>query len=142
MKNQNLRIWIACIVVFAVLSPQNAAAFISTSAIHTKAKFCETKFRSMTYMKKIAKSYGHQRVKEMGWSNREWKALLILWTRESRWDYKAKNPHSTAYGIAQMLDFPHNSSVKQQIDAGLKYIKNRYKTPTLALRHHYYKGWY
>ena len=93
-------------------------------------------------MKVVAKRYAHTKIKDFGWTEREWKSLLMLWTRESRWDYKANNPHSTAYGIAQMLDFPENTSIQQQVNAGLKYIQKRYKTPTLALSHHFRTGWY
>jgi hypothetical protein len=142
MKIENWKVWTACIVVFVVMSPQNAVASLLMAPTHMQIKFCMAKNQSMAYMKQMAKDYGRHRVKQLGWSKREWKALLTLWNRESRWDYKADNPHSTAYGIPQILDLPKNLSISEQVDAGLKYIQSRYKTPTSALAHHHRKGWY
>jgi hypothetical protein len=142
MKTANWKIWIACAVVFIVMSPQVAAASVSMSLNHYKEKACIVKKHTRNYMKSVAKRYAYTQIKHYGWSEYDYKSLLTLWTRESRWDYRAKNPHSTAYGIAQMLDFPKNTSVEQQVNAGMKYIKKRYKTPTLALSHHFRTGWY
>ena len=142
MKIENWKVWVACIVVFVVMSPQNAVASLLKAPTLMQVKFCMAKEQSMHYMKQVAKDYGKFRVKQLGWSKKEWKALLTLWNKESRWDYKADNPQSTAYGIPQILDLPNHLSVSQQVDAGLKYIQHRYKTPTSALAHHYRKGWY
>lgn len=142
MKYANWKIWTACFVVFIVMSPQNAAASLSMNLNTYKQKACLAKLHTRNYMKHVAKRYAHTRIRELGWSEYEWKSLLTLWTRESRWDYKAQNPKSTAYGIAQMLDYPKNTSVQKQVNDGLKYIKKRYKTPTLALSHHLRTGWY
>ena len=142
MKIENWKVWVACIVVFVVMSPQNAVASLMKAPTLMQAKFCMAKQQSMTYMKQVAKDYGRQRVKQLGWSKKEWKALLTLWNKESRWDYKANNPHSTAYGIPQILDLPEDTTISQQVEAGLKYIQSRYKTPTSALAHHHRKGWY
>lgn len=92
--------------------------------------------------KKFAKKYAQIAIKKEGWNDREWKSLLTLWTRESRWDYTANNPTSTAYGIPQMLNMPEDTPLMSQVELGIKYIKKRYKTPTLALKHHDRKGWY
>lgn len=70
----------------------------------------------------------------------EWKCLAILWGKESAWSHTASNPHSTAYGIPQFLNqtwlnygYPiRPKSPYVQIEAGLKYIKARYKTPCRA----------
>ena len=142
MKIENWKVWIGCIVIFAVTSPQNAVASLLMTPAHMQVKICMAKQQSMNYMKQVAKDYGRHRVKQLGWNKNEWKALVTLWNRESKWDYKADNPHSTAYGIPQILDLPKNLTASQQVDAGLKYIQSRYKTPTLALAHHYRKGWY
>lgn len=142
MKIENWKVWIACIVVFVVMSPQTAVASVMRAPVHMQLKLCMAKQNSMAYMKQVAKDYGKHRVNQLGWSKREWKALLALWNRESRWDYKADNPKSTAFGIPQILDLPNDFTISQQIDAGIKYIQSRYKTPTSALAHHYRKGWY
>ena len=64
-----------------------------------------------------------------------------LWHKESRWNYKAKNPKSSAFGIPQILGLKEKNPVKQ-IDKGLAYIKHRYDNPCNALAHHKKKGWY
>ena len=77
-----------------------------------------------------------------GWSGGEWNALKDLVQRESGWKPTAANPTSSAYGLFQFLDstranygLAKNASVEQQIDAGLRYISDRYKTPSGALNH-------
>jgi hypothetical protein len=64
-----------------------------------------------------------------------------LWYKESRWNYKAKNPKSSAFGIPQILGLKELNPTKQ-IDKGLNYIKHRYSNPCNALKHHKIKGWY
>jgi hypothetical protein len=64
-----------------------------------------------------------------------------LWYKESRWNYKAKNPNSSAFGIPQILGLKELNPTKQ-IDRGLNYIKHRYSNPCNALKHHKIKGWY
>jgi hypothetical protein len=77
-------------------------------------------------------------------SYKEFKCIEKLWTKESNWRPKAKNPNSTAYGIPQLLKMKETNPYKQ-IDLGLKYIDNHriYKGDACkALRHHNKKGWY
>jgi len=62
--------------------------------------------------------------------------------KESRWNYKAKNPKSSAYGLFQILKSKEKDPIKQ-IDNGLKYINHRYDgCACTALAHHKLKGWY
>jgi hypothetical protein len=86
-----------------------------------------------------------------GWgSGSEWDALYQLWTRESGWDNKARNPSSGAYGIPQALPptkLPKLgqapvSSASAQISWGLGYIKSRYGSPSAAWAHENANGWY
>jgi hypothetical protein len=93
-------------------------------------------------MKKTAKQIARGKVLSMYRSNSEWKSLYRLWDRESRWDYQADNPRSSAYGIPQMLEMPEDTPMIKQIDLGLKYIKARYGTPSRALAFHNSHGWY
>ncbi len=77
-------------------------------------------------------------------SYKEFKCIEKLWTKESNWRPRAKNPNSTAYGIPQLLKMKETNPYKQ-IDLGLKYIaKHRlYKgNPCLAWAHYKKKGWY
>lgn len=66
-----------------------------------------------------------------------------LWTKESGWNHKARNPSSGAYGIPQAYpggkmrsagaDWETNPAT--QITWGLRYIKGRYGTPCDAWAH-------
>ena len=127
-------------VVFAGFWPQSAVA---TMWVVTPMKpQCKELKLTISQSKLLAKRYAKMKVKLQGWNDREWKSLLTLWSKESRWDYTADNPKSTAYGIPQILGMSEDTTPTQQVDLGLKYIKKRYKTPTLALQHHLRKGWY
>jgi len=83
-----------------------------------------------------------KRAAEGLWRPAEWPCLRELWHRESRWNPKADNPRSTAYGIPQILRLSRDLSPIQQIEAGLRYIQHRYETPCQALAHHDRRGWY
>ena len=72
--------------------------------------------------------------------DKQYRCLVTLWHKESRWSATANNPKSSAYGIPQLLKMTEKDPYKQ-ILLGLKYIKHRHKTPCLALEHHK-KGWY
>jgi len=73
---------------------------------------------------------------------KEFYCLDELWYLESRWNYKAKNPKSSAAGIPQLLNLKETDPFKQ-IDRGLKYIDHRYDgCACKALAHHKAKGWY
>jgi hypothetical protein len=93
-------------------------------------------------MKRLAKSLGKQKVMSIYNSNTEWKALYTLWNKESRWDYTADNPRSSAYGIPQLLKMDEKTPMPRQIELGLKYIQHRYDTPSKALAFHNRNGWY
>lgn len=85
-----------------------------------------------------------------GWTGAEWDALLQLWNRESEWKTDADNPSSGAYGIPQSLpgskmasagaDWKTNPAT--QIKWGLKYIKDRYGSPSAAMVHENSYNWY
>jgi hypothetical protein len=64
-----------------------------------------------------------------------------LWFKESRWNPKADNPKSTAYGIPQILKLKETNPFKQ-IDIGLRYIEHKHGTPCRALQFHNRKGYY
>jgi hypothetical protein len=68
--------------------------------------------------------------------------LEELWFKESRWNPKADNPRSSAYGIPQLLKLKEQNPFRQ-IDIGLRYIEHRYQgCACKALKHHKIKGWY
>jgi len=72
---------------------------------------------------------------------KQYRCLELLWNRESRWDPRADNPKSSAYGIPQLLKMKELDPFKQ-IDLGLKYISKRHSNPCKALDYHNRKGHY
>lgn len=85
--------------------------------------------------KKLNKIFGKQ-------ARHEWKPLTKLWGKESAWNWRADNPHSSAYGIAQILGTPKGSTIEYQVNKGLEYIVHRYETPTKAWSFWKRNGWY
>jgi hypothetical protein len=88
--------------------------------------------------KKVAKSI---LMDEYGFPEKEYKCLNQLWTKESNWNYKARNKNSGAHGIPQALPATKMNVVSTdwrtnpvtQIRWGLRYISIRYETPCKAL---------
>ena len=84
------------------------------------------------------------------WSESDYQALVNLWERESNWDANAHNKSSGAHGIPQSLPASKMSSEGSdyytngytQIRWGLKYIKERYGSPSAAWQHFQNKNWY
>jgi hypothetical protein len=80
---------------------------------------------------------------QYGWTGADLKALDTLWNNESSWDYTAKNPSSGALGIPQALGHSlppgYATDPIAQIRWGLKYIKDRYGSPSRALAFWYSK---
>lgn len=78
---------------------------------------------------RMAKAYASA---GFGWKGDEWVCLRTLWTSESRFDSRADNPRSSAFGIAQLLK-ETSTDPAIQILKGLRYIKHRYSSPCRAL---------
>lgn len=96
-------------------------------------------------------SYAHNLViNTYGWSEYDFECLVKLWNRESGWNPNAHNKSSGAHGVPQSLpaskmasegaDYYTNGYT--QIRWGLKYIKNRYGSPSGAWTHSQRTGWY
>jgi hypothetical protein len=83
------------------------------------------------------KLYAHMKLKDA----KEYRCLELLWNRESRWDPRANNPKSSAYGIPQLLKLKVLDPYLQ-IDLGLKYISHRHLTPCKAWAYHLKTGHY
>ena len=56
---------------------------------------------------------------------KEFRCVELLWNAESKWNPKANNKKSTAFGIPQLLKMTETNPYLQ-IDLGLKYIEKRY----------------
>ena len=97
--------------------------------------------------KKVAKSI---LMDEYGFAEKEYKCLNQLWTKESNWNYKARNKNSGAHGIPQALPASKMNVVSTdwrtnpvtQIRWGLRYISIRYETPCKALSKHKRSNYY
>ena len=97
--------------------------------------------------KKVAKSI---LMDEYGFTEKEYKCLNQLWTKESNWNYKARNKRSGAHGIPQALPATKMNVVSTdwrtnpvtQIRWGLRYISIRYETPCKALSKHKRSNYY
>jgi hypothetical protein len=137
--------WIMAAVVFAGTLPHAVGAMFLRGQMHVAqatASCLDISYVSISEMKRIAKRIAENKVMTTYKSKYEWNALFTLWDRESRWDYTADNPRSTAYGIPQMLNMDEDTPMMRQIDLGLKYIQHRYGTPSKALAFHNRNGWY
>jgi len=88
--------------------------------------------------------------RKYGWTGSEWDALRELIQRESGWNPYARNPRSTAFGLFQFLKATARNygipwgttNYKLQTDAGLRYIRDRYGTPSKALAFWLRNRWY
>ena len=97
--------------------------------------------------KRVAKSI---LLNEYGFSEKEYKCLNRLWTKESHWNYKARNKSSGAHGIPQALPASKMNVISTdwrtnpvtQIRWGLRYISIRYETPCKALAKHKRSNYY
>lgn len=106
---------------------------------------------AVTGTKAEYQSYAHDLVlNQYLWSEADYQALVNLWTRESDWNANAHNKSSGAHGIPQSLPASKMSSEGSdyytngytQIRWGLKYIKERYGSPSAAWQHFQNKNWY
>lgn len=80
---------------------------------------------------------------EAGWNRPEIRCAFEIVRLESRWDYQAKNKHSSARGLFQILNTRETASIQDQIEAGIKYFQHRFNNnPCQALEHHRRWGWY
>ena len=73
----------------------------------------------------------------------EMECIDRLYQAESRWNYRAVNKTSGAYGIPQgMSVWLRTATARQQILWGIKYSINRYGSMCGAYRHWQKNGWH
>jgi len=87
------------------------------------------------------KQYAKDQFAKYNWSLDQFSCLGKLWGKESAWNHLADNPHSTAFGIAQMLG-EDSLLVSVQIDRGLRYVQHRYGKPCVAWQFWQRNNWY
>ena len=125
----------------------SGAIFSSDLALVSSVSHQVEMARTPLGAKKVAKSI---LLNEYGFSEKEYKCLNRLWTKESHWNYKARNKSSGAHGIAQALPASKMNVVSTdwrtnpvtQIRWGLRYISIRYETPCKALAKHKRSNYY
>ena len=113
------------------------------SSISRQVEMARTSFGA----KKVAKAI---MAEEFGFNDFQYSCLNSLWTKESHWNYRARNKSSGAHGIAQALPAEKMSVVATdwrtnpvtQIRWGLRYITIRYDTPCKAWLHFKSKRYY
>ena len=94
--------------------------------------------RTSVGAKKVAKSIMFT---DYAWGSDQFTCLNRLWTKESHWNYRARNKKSGAHGIPQALPATRMESISSdwrtnpvtQIRWGLRYIEARYMSPCAAL---------
>jgi len=145
-----------------VVAPSTATAVSAslTSALDSKRAVFSSEIALVSAMsisiEAARKPLGARRVTkammeaEYGWGEEQYTCLNRLWTKESHWNYQARNPRSGAHGIAQALPATKMDKVGTdwrtnpvtQIQWGLLYISERYNSPCAAWnkwrRSHYY----
>jgi hypothetical protein len=87
--------------------------------------------------KELYKLYAHTKLL----NSKEFHCVDLLWTKESQWNSRSDNKHSTAFGIPQLLKMKERDPFKQ-IDRGLRYIQHRHTTPCKAWEFWKKKGHY
>lgn len=82
------------------------------------------------------------------WGIDQWSAFDYIIQKESNWNYKADNPHSSAYGLPQAMtslhDLPEDymTNPKSQILWALDYIDTTYSDAQKAKEFHKKHNWY
>ena len=74
-------------------------------------------------------------------SIKEFKCLDYIVTRESHWNPKANNPHSSAYGLGQLLNEKSKDAFEQVLHL-VAYGRYRYGTMCNGAIHHKKHGWW
>lgn len=103
---------------------------------------------AITVNKPTVKEYAREVVIEK-WGESEWEYFDDLIHRESSWNHLAQNSSSTAFGLGQFLnstwdivDCEKTDNPYIQIDCTVKYIEDRYKTPSQSITFHNRNNWY
>jgi hypothetical protein len=83
------------------------------------------------------KLYAHSRILDY----KEFQCFNKIITKESRWSYRARN--GSHFGLGQMRSKHYRDlDPFRQIDATIKYITNRYRTPCKAWAFHQERNYY
>lgn len=81
-------------------------------------------------------------MRDYNYTEKQFHKLVAIWTQESQWNWKAKNPYSRAYGIPQVQWSEPILDPFVQILKGLEYVQNRYGNADRAYAFKIKNGWY
>ena len=120
----------------------------TTTTIKTTKKKTTTKRKTFNIKasKKEMKDYAYTQVVAK-WGEDHWEAFELIVQKESGWNPNSINKSSGACGLFQMYpcsktNRAYKTDYKAQIDKGISYISDRYKTPNNAWdfwkKHHWY----
>jgi hypothetical protein len=139
-KLWRVRLWAsasltALMAFLAPLTPSHTPTLDTARANNTETvKESPPDIEPREYARLLARS-------QYDWGDAEYKCLSILWGKESAWNHLSDNPHSSAFGIAQMLR-EKSKDPYQQIRNGLRYIEHRYSSPCNAWKFWQRNYWY
>lgn len=126
------------------VNSQHMEVAVQEETLATPAPTTKPIPHSVKHVAEVVKSYN-----DMIFGEDHWEALQELLMRESGFKTEAQNKTSTAYGLFQFLDSTwkgvgcqKSSDVHEQVDCGLKYVRNRYGSPKKALEFHNKHNWY
>ncbi|MFM8961193.1 MAG: lytic transglycosylase domain-containing protein [Actinomycetota bacterium] len=120
-----------------VISEQRAVASMDMLMVSQMLEQVE-KARTPKGAREIAQGIAKEKY---GWGSYQFSCLNTLWTKESHWNYRARNPRTGAHGIPQALPAAKMEIISTdwrtnpitQIRWGLHYIDVRYETPCRAV---------
>lgn len=122
-----------------LLEMSEASAVLSTEMLLVSAVIEKVELaREPKGARKVAQGLAKEKY---GWGSYQFSCLNTLWTKESNWNYRARNPRTGAHGIPQALPATKMEIISSdwrtnpvtQIQWGLHYIDVRYETPCRAL---------
>ena len=88
------------------------------------------------------RQYVQARASRSGWKGAQWRCLDALVYRESRWNPKAANSSSSAYGLFQFLHMKPGTSLARQYAQFERYIGSRYHGSPCEALHANAGRWY
>ena len=131
----SLRLKRAAIAVSSQGRKRGLGAAIVLAAITSITSISEATAKN--YSVDHLKLYAHSRILDY----KEFQCFNKIITKESRWNYKAKN--GSHYGLGQMRSQHYRDlDPFRMIDASLRYITIRYQTNCKAWAFHEQKGYY
>ena len=89
-----------------------------------------------------ARTFVTSRARKQGWIGAEWDCLDALLWAESSWNPESANPHSSAYGLFQLLKLEPGTPLPKQVERGFRYIRHRYGSPCRAWAFHKVHNYY